>query len=304
MGSVRFRHCLFDWGLLKSTRPSTPTICIGNITVGGSGKSPMCELLIRELEPHIRVAVLSRGYGRKSRGYIEVTPQNSYMEVGDEPLEIKRRHPSSVVVVCESRVEGIRRIEQEHPEVELVIMDDGFQHRYITPHCNIIMVDATRPTFEDLPLPAGSLRDTPKALARADIFVVSKCPEVMDQQTRERFSGELLSRADQQIYFSRIANATPRAIFEEDAEPFDPSAEVIALSGIANPKPLHEWIERYFKVVSRLTYADHHRYSTRDIESISTLLDEHPNAVIVTTEKDMVKFIDQKDLPAQIRKRE
>ena len=176
---VTFRHRLFDWGILKSEKFDIPVICIGNITVGGTGKTPMAEMVIAYMSQMHRVALLSRGYGRRTKGYLEVKADSHYRDVGDEPLQIKLKFPDTVVAVCEKRAEGIRRIRAEHPDVDLVIMDDGFQHRYVEPKVNIVMIDATRPVQHDRMLPLGTLRDLPEELHRAHYFVVTKCPEKM-----------------------------------------------------------------------------------------------------------------------------
>ena len=142
---VTFRHRLFDWGILKSEKFDIPIICIGNITVGGTGKTPMAEMVIAYMSQMHNVALLSRGYGRRTKGYLEVRADSHYRDAGDEPLQIKLKFPDTVVAVCEKRSEGIRRICAEHPEVDLIVMDDGFQHRYVEPKINIVMIDATRP---------------------------------------------------------------------------------------------------------------------------------------------------------------
>ena len=176
---VSLRHKLFDCGLLKSKKFDIPIICIGNITVGGTGKTPMSEMLINYMARSYRVALLSRGYGRRTKGYLEVQTTSHYRDVGDEPLQIKRKFPETVVVVCEKRVDGINRLREEHPEVNLIIMDDGFQHRYVDPKINVLMVDSTRPIQSDKMLPLGTLRDLPDQIHRAHYFVVTKCPKRM-----------------------------------------------------------------------------------------------------------------------------
>ncbi|MFR9671947.1 MAG: tetraacyldisaccharide 4'-kinase [Rikenellaceae bacterium] len=230
---VKLRHYLFDHSFLKSERFTTPIICVGNITVGGTGKSPMSELLLSHLIGSGRnVALLSRGYGRKNRGYVEVCSFDNYLMVGDEPLQMKRKFHDAVVVVCERRVEGVRRILSEHPDVEVIVMDDGFQHRHITPRANIIMVDATRPIDRDMPLPSGSLRDTTSSLKRADIFIVTKCPDSMGDEEMERIERSLLCREGQTIYFTQIETLDPRGALPEACESLADGAEVIALSGL------------------------------------------------------------------------
>ncbi len=300
---VKIRHWLFDRSILRSEEFDIPIVCIGNITVGGTGKSPMSELLLEELSPKHKIAILSRGYGRKSRGYIEVKEEDNYLNVGDEPLQIKRKYSDVVVVVCEKRVEGVRRIIEEHPEIELIVMDDGFQHRYVKPWINIIMVDARRPISSDEPLPLGSLRDTPHALHRASYFVVTKCPESMTQSERKKMREELIVEPDQRVYFSRIVNLDPTATYPDIAPPFDPSASVVAMAGIGNPKPLLETLRDRYKVVEELIYRDHHSYTPEDIERITRRLEEKPNSVIVTTEKDSIKFLASDDITQIIKER-
>ncbi|MFI3303357.1 MAG: tetraacyldisaccharide 4'-kinase [Rikenellaceae bacterium] len=300
---VTLRHWLFDRSILRSESFRTPIICIGNITVGGSGKSPMGELLLEHLTKQHTVAILSRGYGRRTKGYREVMVDDSYLDVGDEPLQIKRKYPSVLVVVCEKRAVGIRQIEQIHPEVDVIIMDDGFQHRYVTPTCNIIMVDATRPTFEDLPLPAGELRDTTSSLKRANIFIVTKCPDSMSDLRREEFRCNLLYTPQQSIYFTQIVNSLPQPIYPEIAHQFDKKNEVIALSGIGNPAPFLKTLHTLYTVIEELTYPDHHSYTERDIKKISSTISKHPRSVIITTEKDGVKFLNNNNIPNTIKQK-
>ena len=182
--AVLFRHQLFDWGILHSEKFDIPVICIGNITVGGTGKTPLAEMIVDYMSQTHRVALLSRGYGRRTKGYREVAATDHYRDVGDEPLQIKRKFPDVCVVVCERRADGIRRIRTEHPEVDLIVMDDGFQHRYVEAKINVVLIDATRPVQEDRMLPLGSLRDVPGQLHRAHYFIVTKCPEEMNPLDR------------------------------------------------------------------------------------------------------------------------
>ena len=215
---VTFRHRLFDWGILKQEKFEVPVICIGNITVGGTGKTPMAEMVIAYMSQRHRIALISRGYGRKTKGYIEVRADAHYRQVGDEPLQIKRKFPDTVVVVCERRVEGIRRLLQEHPDVDLIIMDDGFQHRYVEPKVNVVMIDATRPVQHDRMLPAGSLRDTLDQLHRANYFIVTKCPENMAPIDRRILRKVLIQAAYQRVYFTRFESFRPQPLFPEEVD--------------------------------------------------------------------------------------
>lgn len=302
---VSFRHSLFDRGILKSERFKIPIICIGNITVGGTGKTPMAEMVIAYMKQHHKVALLSRGYGRKTKGYIEVTTDAHYRKVGDEPLQIKQKFPEIKVIVCEKRTEGIRRIQREHPEVDLIIMDDGFQHRYVEPKVNIVMVDATRPIQHDKMLPQGTLRDIPEQLYRAHYFIVTKCPEQMAPLDRSLFKKTLAQYAYQSIYFTRYESFGPQPIFGEvKSKPrFDGRQEVIALSGIGNPKPFLKTLKERYKVVEELILDDHHVYKMRDIHRLQALLEKHPDAVIITTEKDSVKLTNRNKIQQVLRQK-
>lgn len=300
---VKFRHWLFDSGAMRSEHFDTPIICVGNITVGGTGKTPMCELLIEHYSRECQVAIISRGYGRKSVGYREVAECDSYLDVGDEPLQMKLKYPDCVVVVCEKRAVGIKRVLSEHPEIGLIIMDDGFQHRAVTPKVNIIMVDATRPIDEDRPLPLGTLRDTADRLHCANIFVVTKSPLRMTAFDRSLFRRSLVTMPYQSIYFTRINNLDPVATYPDIAAPFDGSRAVVALAGIGNPKPFVEMLEQRYNLVDTIIYADHHRYAASDFNHIVSRLDEYPDAIIVTTEKDSIKFIRDASFPEELRSR-
>ena len=301
---VTFRHRLFDWGVLKSEKFDIPVVCIGNITVGGTGKTPMAEMVIAYMSQMHNVALLSRGYGRRTKGYREVKTDSHYRDVGDEPLQIKLKFPGTVVVVCEKRAEGIRRIRAEHPEVDLIIMDDGFQHRYVEPKINIVMIDATRPIQHDRMLPLGTLRDLPEELHRAHYFVVTKCPEKMAPIDRRIMRKVLIQVAYQRVYFTRFESFMPQPLYPDAApdEPLLHGRQVIALSGIGNPKPFLATLRERYEVVQEMTLEDHHVYKVRDLNRLRDLLGRCPGAVIVTTEKDAVKLTNRAKIPEEIRR--
>ncbi len=302
---VRFRHRLFDWGVLKSVKFDIPVICIGNITVGGTGKTPMAEMIIAYMRQSHCVALLSRGYGRRTKGYLEVRPDVHYQEVGDEPLQIKRKFPDVVVAVCEKRVEGIRLLREAHPELDLIIMDDGFQHRYVEPKVNVVLIDYTRPIQEDRMLPLGSLRDLPEELHRAHYFVVTKCPEHMTPLDRRIQRKVLVQVAYQRVYFSRIECFMPQPLFPGEAPVEHPASgsRVVAVAGIGNPKPFVGSLREYYDVAAEMLFDDHHVYRMRDLRAIARKLEEYPDAVAVMTEKDAVKFSNREKIPAGVRAR-
>ena len=301
---VTFRHRLFDWGILKSEKFDIPIICIGNITVGGTGKTPMAEMVISYMTQMHNVALLSRGYGRRTKGYLEVKCDSHYRDSGDEPLQIKLKFPDTVVAVCEKRADGIRRICAEHPDVDLIVMDDGFQHRYVEPKVNIVMIDATRPVQHDRMLPLGTLRDLPEELHRAHYFVVTKCPEKMAPIDRRILRKVLIQVAYQRVYFTRFESFMPQPLFPDAApgEPLVQGQQVIALSGIGSPKPFLAALRESYEVVAEMTLDDHHVYKVRDLNRLRELLDRFPGAVIVTTEKDAVKLTNRAKIPEEIQR--
>ncbi len=302
--AIKLRHTLYDRGLLKIEKFDIPIVCVGNITVGGTGKTPMTELVVSALSSSYNVAVLSRGYGRRTKGYIEVLPSAHYRDVGDEPLQIKLKYPEAVVVVCEKRADGIRRLQQEHPEVNLIVMDDGFQHRSVEPKINIITIDATRPIKDDEMMPLGNLRDVSEALDRAHYFVVTKCPTTMTPIERRLMRKTLIHFAYQKLYFTRYINYRPEPLFpQEGSITLTHESDVIAVSGVGNPQPFIDSVKSSYNLVDVISYNDHHVYRMRDLHQMQERLEQHPNSVIIITEKDAVKLRVPSKIPAELRRR-
>ena len=299
---IAIRHWLFDINVLKSQKFNIPIICVGNITVGGTGKTPTAEMIIDTMKPTYKVALLSRGYGRRTKGYREVTLDSSYRDVGDEPLQIKLKFPDVLVVVCEKRVEAIRRIEAEHPEINLIVMDDGFQHRHVDPRINVVVLDYTRPVFEDDFLPVGNLRDNLNSLYRAHYFIVTKCPEDMQPLDQRMWRKDLQLVAYQKIYFTRVVPTAAVPLFQTPNH-LREGEEVIVMSGIGNPKPFIKSVRKHYNVVANLVYPDHHVYTVEDIEKIVSHIKQHPNAMLLTTEKDAVKLRRSRRVPDMMRER-
>lgn len=300
--AITLRHWMFDCKLIKSQNFKTPIICVGNITVGGTGKTPTAEMIVGYMKQYYNVAVLSRGYGRRTKGYLEVKTTSSYRDVGDEPLQIKLKYPDALVVVCEKRVEAIQRIEAEHPEINLIVMDDGFQHRYVEPRINVVIVDSTRPYYEDDYLPAGTLRDKPESLDRAHYFIVTKCPVDMSPLDQRVWRMNLHKIAYQRVYFTRVIPTPPVAQFPTQ-NVLNEGDEVIVMSGIGNPKAFISDVKRKYNVVGTITFPDHHVYSVSDIERIVAKLKKHPKAMLLTTEKDTVKLRRSRRVPDIMRER-
>ena len=298
---IKVRHLLFDAGVLSSESFDIPVICVGNITAGGTGKTPTVETLVSYYSERYNVAVLSRGYGRKTKGYREVAVDDDYRTVGDEPLQIKRKFPNVRVIVCAKRTFAIKRIMAEYPDVEMIIMDDGFQHRYVKPLVNIIIVDATRPVDRDHLLPYGQLRDTMKSLSRANYFIVTKCAQDMNALQIRLMRAKLVSKPSQDVFFSRMAPSDPSPVFAEVEATVEHGAQVIAMSGIGDNDAFNKGLAQRYKVVATIDLEDHHSYRMSDLKHMSQLLERHPGAVIMTTEKDAVKLAYSKAVPSELR---
>lgn len=297
------RHRLYDWGVFKSFSFDIPIVCIGNITVGGTGKTPTAEYLLTELSSEYTIALLSRGYGRRTKGYREVTTSDNYRDVGDEPLQIKLKYPEITVIVAEDRVAAVERIQKEHPEVNLIVMDDGFQHRRLKAKVNVIIVDATRPISRDSMIPKGRLRDVRSRLREAHFFIVTKCREDMSPLDKRLWCKELTTYAYQKVYFSKIRtlDAEPLFYFAE-RERVDYGQQAIIVSGIGNARPFVHTAGKLFNEVETFTFGDHHDYTAEDLRSIYDCLKRHPRAIILMTEKDAVKLRRAHRLPEAMRR--
>ncbi len=299
--AIKLRHLLFDINILHSEKFDIPIICVGNITVGGTGKTPTVEMLVEHYSEEHNVVVLSRGYGRTTKGYRVVYVNDTYRNVGDEPLQIKRKFPNVTVVVCEKRTFAIHRIKEEFPDTDLIIMDDGFQHRYVEPLINIIIIDANRPVERDHLLPYGQLRDTTDSLNRAHYFIVTKCPENMKPIDMRVMRKILVGKPSQEIFFSRMQSAQPCSVFAGIDGTVPHGASVIAMSGIGDNEAFNRGLAQRYKVVDTLDLDDHHSYRMSDLKHIAKLLDKHPEAVIMTTEKDAVKLAYSSAIPEELR---
>lgn len=277
---LSLRHRAYDSGLLKSHKPAVRTICVGNVGVGGTGKTPHVEYVVRSLldrfEP-CQVAVLSRGYGRRTKGYLEVEAGGSAADFGDEPLQIKNNLPSIRVAVCKDRLEGCRRLSEQG--VEVVVLDDAMQYRRLRPGATVCLMDYGRPAFADRLLPFGSLRDLPSRAHCADLVVVTKCPEGFDPQPfAERYC---------RVAFSRIAYDPLVPVGKGAARESD---NLIVLTGIANNKPLLDHLAVTHNIVKVLEFPDHHAFRESDIRAVHKALREYPGASVVTTRKDMSRL--------------
>lgn len=282
---IALRHYLYDRGILRSRSFQVPVICVGNITVGGTGKTPMTEFLVgRLLDKGKKPMVLSRGYGRKTRGFRYVTLSTTASVVGDEPIQIKKRFPEAVVAVCEDRVRGVRCLLADYPQDPWIILDDAYQHRRIRAGKNILMTDCSRPFWKDTLLPFGRLRDLPSAARRADCLVFTRC------QPTSPFAGIVeRSLRDIPVFSTTMFYGDPVPLNNPGTMP-ERGSSVLLLTGIANAAPLRDHLQEQFKVECHLEFSDHHRFTKRDLSRIKHMLDEHPGWHLITTAKDAARL--------------
>ncbi len=307
---VNLRNKLYDAHILKQKKYDIPVICVGNLTVGGTGKTPHIEYLVKLLSSRYKVCVLSRGYKRKSRGFVEVEPDSDVEDVGDEPLQIKQKFPDALVVVDKNRNKAIEKIlkMQEDKKPDVILMDDGYQHRSVIPSLSILLVDSNRPIFEDTLLPAGNLREPLSAKARASIVLVTKCDPQMRPIDFRIYANGLDLFPYQSLYFTSFDYGDLKPLFPEfQSEEIMLNdlrkKHVVLVTGIASPKPLIDKLERKTYNLYPILFGDHHQFTIKDIETINKRLKniDDDDIVIVTTEKDAVRFKTLKTLDDYIK---
>ncbi len=283
---IWLRNIFYDSGVLSSKSFPGPVICVGNLSVGGTGKTPMIEYLLRMLLPQYRIATLSRGYGRDSKGYILLKGDDKASRVGDEPLQFKMKFPEAFIAVDENRQRGISNlISQVSPDV--VLLDDAFQHRKVKAGLNILLTSYHNIYFKDFMLPAGDLREPATGAKRAQIIVVTKCPPTLNAGEQEGIRQKLKLRNYQQLYFSYIDYAA--FLVNENGEfPLQQVSEkeIGLVTGIANPKPFSEYMEQQGLKFTHLNFPDHHIFNNKELSRFKDF------AVIITTEKDYMRLKD------------
>ena len=279
---VRLRHFLYDRGWLSSKRYPFPILCVGNLAVGGTGKTPMVEYLVRLLGQE-QVAILSRGYRRKTRGFVLADDSATAMTLGDEPYQYHRKFPRATVAVCESRQEGIERL-LENPHFKYIILDDAFQHRKVQAGTNLLLTSYDKLYTQDFLLPVGSLRDIRSRARKAQIIIVTKCPE-LTQAEQEKIIQQLKPLSSQKVYFTSIAYSD-RVYSHEDSQALKDfiATPFTLVTGIANPTPLVDFLEKKGASFEHLAYSDHHHFSNRELEFL------RQKGRILTTEKDYVRL--------------
>lgn len=290
-GVMLLRNKLYDREIFSSEEYKLPVIAVGNLSVGGTGKSPMVEYLISLLKENFRVATLSRGYKRSSSGFLLLTGNESAAEAGDEPLQFKNKFPEVMVAVDESRRHGIGELLNHPSPPEAIILDDAFQHRKVTAGLYILLTPYGDLYVDDLVLPAGNLREPKSGAERADIIVVTKCPQKLNEDEQEKIRQRLESKQGQQVFFSRIAYSD--RIYGKDS--FLPLQDLkkrkfTLVTGIANPKPLVNYLKAHHLKFEHKAFPDHHNFTSRELEDLKS------KEMILTTEKDYMRL--KKDVPS------
>lgn len=296
--ALRVRHALYDLGLLRSTAPALPTIVVGNLALGGTGKTPHVELVLRILMERGPLATLSRGYGRQGNHFHEIHREDDASVAGDEPLMLKRKFSGVRVFVGADRVAGLREIGRVAPEVRAVVLDDAFQHRALKAGLNIVLTTWQRPWSRDALLPAGRLRDLPARARRADAVVVTKCPALPTAEGQQRWREHLGLRPGQPLFFSTLRYARPRSVHDAASTvPTGPEVAALLVTGIADPGPLLEHLRREYGRVEHMRFPDHHAFTGKDQRRIAERFVsfagfQRPGAhkVLITTEKDAARL--------------
>ncbi|MGB0390917.1 MAG: tetraacyldisaccharide 4'-kinase [Salibacteraceae bacterium] len=287
-GITRIKNSLYSKGIIKSKTFPIPLIVIGNLSVGGTGKTPHTEYIAKLFDTHKKTAVLSRGYGRKTKGYILANSKSTAKQIGDEPLQISQNLPLVNVAVCEDRTTGVKKL-IAHESAELIILDDAFQHRKILGSYYILITTYQQPYFSDFVLPTGNLRESKSNSSRANIIVISKCPEDLSLTDKNTFISKVQPLSHQSVFFSYIKYASAKK-FHGNAN-WETSNNVLLVTGIVNPTPLRQHLESTGKVVTSFTYSDHYEYTQNDILKITEFLTHQKNNfVVATTSKDKVKL--------------
>jgi len=290
---TKLRNTLYNKRWLASKSYLLPVICVGNLAVGGTGKTPHTEYLINLLQAEgLQVATLSRGYKRHTKGYLRATAESTVSDIGDEPWQLLHNHPDITVAVDEDRCHGIEQLLQEQPQIDVILLDDAYQHRAVKAGLNILLTDYHRLYTRDMLLPAGRLRESKAGAQRAQIIIVTKCPAQLSEAEAHDIKAELRLMPHQQLYFTTITYGEPQPMF--DAAPWpciDDTYELLAITGIAHPEPMIDYLHSLTPHLVHLSYADHHDFTATDLQHLQTKFAQLPGKkLIITTQKDAARL--------------
>ncbi|MBZ5855958.1 tetraacyldisaccharide 4'-kinase [Flavihumibacter profundi] len=303
---IYIRNRLFDNKILSTSSFGLPIICVGNIAVGGTGKSPMVEFLLRNLGNKYNLATLSRGYKRKTKGYVLADANTNALDIGDEPMQFHLKFPGVAVAVGEERILAIPQLLHDRKDTRAIILDDAFQHRAIQAGYNILLTEYANLYTRDWYLPTGDLRDEKSSVKRADLIIVTKCPADLSQSEAEAIRKELNPLPEQQVFFAGIRYGNLYHIIHHLPYQVTGDIEVLLVSGIANPRPLKKLLADQSQTYEEMAYSDHHIFTIDDMKEISRRFEQMTGKlkIILTTEKDAVRLVkfeqELKDIPLYV----
>lgn len=309
---VKVRNKFFDWKILPTEQYPVPVISVGNLAVGGTGKTPHTEYIIRLLHQRYRVAVLSRGYKRQTSGFILATTESTSQEIGDESYQIKCKYPHITVAVDADRRRGIHKLLSLPTETrpEVIILDDAFQHRYVTSSLSIVLTDYHRLFYHDKLLPVGRLREPAKGIRRADIVIITKCEKDIKPIEFRIMEEDMDLVAHQELYFTRVLYDDLRAVFADQAEPrvkrdIRKNDDVLLIAGIAHPTHFINEVKKYSGKVTPVVFSDHHSFTEKEIKSLDEKFQSmtSPEKLILVTEKDAARLRSNPHIPENWKRR-
>lgn len=310
---MALRNAMFENGILKEREFDVPVVSVGNISMGGTGKTPHTEYLVNMLKDKYKIGVLSRGYKRKTKGFVLATKNSHVDDIGDEPYQIYHKFMDEGVMmaVCENRVRGIEQMREIAPDLQLIVLDDAFQHRYVKPMASIVLMEYSRPAFQDHLLPYGHLREPVGALNRADIVVVTKCPDEIKPMDCRIFRDRLNLFPYQKLLFSQFVYQDLKPLFPDEMqsqqpislEELTPQDTILVVCGVANPRPFVRYLRTYQAKIKIKRYADHHHFSHADMDAILQKYDamKGERRIVITTEKDGVRLVNNPYFPHKLR---
>jgi tetraacyldisaccharide 4'-kinase len=303
---IYVRNFLYKKNILKSVKFNLPIICVGNLSVGGTGKSPMVEYLVGLLKNEYKIATLSRGYKRKTKGYALAMENTNALQIGDEPMQFHMKFPEVAVAVGEERIVAIPQLLHDRPETQAIILDDAFQHRAIEAGLNIVLTDYNNLFTRDFFLPMGDLRDQRASYKRAQVIVVTKCPATLTENEKKKLVAEINPIQGQHVFFTSIVYGEPYHIISQQVRKITTNDEVLLICGIANPKPLQDYILNQAHSYEEHLYSDHYIFRIDDLRDMKSRLEklQAENRMIITTEKDAVRLLkfekELTDLPVYV----
>ena len=291
------RNFIFDIGIFNSKKFNIPIICIGNLSVGGNGKTPHVNYLANTLNKKYNVAIISRGYKRKNYNFLYVETNSNVKDVGDEPLMLKQRNPEAIVVVCGNRTKAINKLIKENPKIDIILLDDGYQHRWVNAGLNLLLTNINKPFYKDYLLPYGNLRESKKQCKRADYLVITNSHKV-DNKLKNEIISNVSKYCKKEMFFSGVKYQKPIGIFNNNILDNITKRKIVLVTGIADSIELKNYLNKETEIIKHFEFADHHNYNKEDIMDILSYYKSLKDIkkLILTTEKDRVKLIQHESL--------